>query len=163
MAITKELQRKFKYKVIISTPTNLLGYTDVRVDEFTPSMRKREAIKTQTPSGVKVLAGPISYDEFTLKIAVEIDTVPPQTAVLIQDLEGLLNSNDDSFDLTVMFINNIDGEDQESYRQVYESCRLLSVKYDDLNSKGDDDVVYWIVSGIPETIKKIEGKQMTAG
>ena len=161
MAITVDKQRKYKFSAEINTPTR--SYTELNVDVFTPAEKRFDPIKRNNQElGQIHIRGPVSLGEASIKIAMMISAgdAPNQNAQLIKDLESLEDSDADTFRFAITMENKIQGLGEGSYNLVYDYCRLISIKMDDLDSHADDAIVQWTIAFQPGKISRQRGTQI---
>lgn len=159
MPITVDHQRKYRFSAKVTTES---GSYDLDLDGFTFGSRRGEPITRYNQAlGPISLVGPLSYGECTMKFTLKVtDTDPNVYAQLITDLEALASSDYDTFSLSVFQKNMVGGSEEISYQTNYHFCRVVETKVDDLDSRGDDDLVHMTVSFIPGKADRLSGAQM---
>lgn len=160
MAVTTDLQRKYRYAATIKINSSGNLHTGVPVDEFTPPDRRAEAVTRQNRRlGPVVLTGPVSYGEMTVRLALRVAD-PNTTASLISDLQAMKDNDADTCDITLSLLAGIDPSEQVSHKQHYSNCKLTGYVIDALSRKGDDDMVHLQMTLMPSRVSRLQGEQL---
>ena len=156
-----DIQRKFRYSVEIrlnaADGDSGTAYTDVIVDEFTPSDVRNEAVSSQNQSlGQVSLTARSTYSEMTLRLALRItEGEVNRTYNLIKSLEDLRDTDYDTCNIILTTKVDVEGTEEVSYKQTFDACRVTGYKLDQLSRKGDDDFLHVDLTLMPSKVSKI--------
>jgi hypothetical protein len=155
--VTTQLQRKYSYSILFNFGIGREVNFNFSGDEFTPSEIKHDIVTMQTPKGPITQPGLISYGQFTIKKSFEIESgTLPAIASLISWVEDLSNHDTNTFDMIVTMQMNLGSNNLvTTYKQEYQNCSLINLKYDGLNNRGSDDAVHVDITCQPGRVKRI--------
>lgn len=162
MTVNTDMQRRYKYRVSITTHHDNVTHSDVLADEFTSSDKRGDPVTRQNGKlGQISLVSPFTSSEITLRLALRItDSAANANAVLIDALQNLNFHDADTCDVLVVTLSNVAGAEQNAYQQSFSNCRLTGYKFDVLDKKGDDDMLHIEISLMPSRTGFIAGQQM---
>lgn len=160
--VVNDMQRKYRYKVMITPNASGVPLQDIVVDEFTPPDKRFEPVTRQNQAlGPIVLVGPPSYGEMTLRLALRVtDSVANDTATVIATLQNLNLSDADTCDVLLSTLADAAGSEQVAYKHSYENCKVTGYRMEGLNRRGDDDMLHIELTMMPSRVRVVQGEQM---
>lgn len=169
MAVTSDLQRKFKYSAIIKM--NKSGGTSygggsgdnkILVDDFTPpSGRQEPIVRLNASIGSYAVSGLQVPGEVTLRIALRVQETTGSHAALLDDLQKLSNNDIDTCDITLQLLGNYGGNvNSVGYFHLFKDCVLTGFMLEPVGSRADDDMLHGEITVQPSKIEDLSGDQM---
>jgi len=140
-----DIQRKYAYQADFTFNHGYAASGSALIDELTPPEIKRDIVSRQNRKlGQIKLAGPATYGDLTLRIALKVGADAEATAnqIFVQNLEEVSKFDADTVDVIVTMNNTHNALVSSSWTQSYLNCKIISVKLDSISRKDDGDFLH---------------------